>query len=900
MAWFDELNLPGATIDGFFGYVTADGPDADDNPDVILADGTVTFTATTPAARVDGAWLGIQSVTARIFEGRLIVSEENPQPVRILATDANVGVEDWAWRATFNVPGFKLDPLTFRAPSDTTVNLTADLIPIKSAPYQIVEGASVVDAEADAAGRFRFELSDGSFTNWVAVPVGPIATQAAADYVDENAVIQHGIMPDGTNVDTLISGTARGVHYIATAASAETMTGLPAGYAGAGPFTVIGGPSGYGIAAQEYRPRLSATEAAVLVRMRTGTDTWTDWTRIDEAPAPDLENVVRTHGVFSEGDDVDLLQSGDARGEWYVPTGAVAETMNGLPDGYRFPGPLKVMAGPQGYGYTTQTFYPRLSATEFAILHRQRTGTGAWSAWKRVDAAPDTGSAVLMRGLIPEGANVDEYTAGDSRGEWYIPTTAIAQTIVGLPAEFIGPGPFKVLAGPPGYAYTAQEYWPRLSSSEGAHLTRNRTGVGTWSAWKRVDAPSGGGAGDPFEPVAVGMRNADLLDLMVQRKGGTIGTGGKAAFALRLDHGTTAFRDHLGPMLKQYGLPATMAVYSKQNEVNAANHDVPWSQVQSWHHSHGMSFGNHSDDHLDKPDAEGWHGGTVGSLDELKALMPNVPVEQYIPHGSVGYDRYGGFNRANSHEAIVGTLAGRMALSSHALIAGYRGDRYRPMKGRPMQGETHWSMEEATVNTFKFMIDAAINRRQGLAVMFHPEFIGLNGKMTWAMVEECLAYVAQKRDEGLIIPLTLDGLAVADVRNDWRDDLIDPPQAMMQDPATIYGNFTETPGAFTSSTPGQYVRHAPSLANRGWAYGGTRTAQWHVSSTNGATVTLRVQEGTDTPPWASTRTVTVPAGESIQYLPFGLPLTLSVQSLRLELTLDSGDITIHECHAYAA
>src|SRR5699024_3584944 len=142
MAWFDELNLPGATIDGFFGYVTADGPDEDDNPDVMLADGTVTITATTPAARVDGAWLGIQAVTAHVFEGRLIVSEENPQPVRLLATDANIGVADWARRATFDVKGFTLAPLTFKAPRDATVNLTADLIPIKSQPYQIIEGAS--------------------------------------------------------------------------------------------------------------------------------------------------------------------------------------------------------------------------------------------------------------------------------------------------------------------------------------------------------------------------------------------------------------------------------------------------------------------------------------------------------------------------------------------------------------------------------------------------------------------------------------------------------------------------------------------------------------------------------------------------------------------------------------
>lgn len=173
MAWFDELNLPGSTIDGYFGYVTADGPDEDDNPDVMLADGTVTFTATTPAARVNGSWLGIQSVTARIFEGRLVVSEENPLPIRLLATDASIGVADWAWKASFDVKGFRLSELTFKAPRDTTVNLTADLMPIKTMPYQIIEGASIVDAEVSGDGTMRFALSDDSYTKWIDVPNGP-------------------------------------------------------------------------------------------------------------------------------------------------------------------------------------------------------------------------------------------------------------------------------------------------------------------------------------------------------------------------------------------------------------------------------------------------------------------------------------------------------------------------------------------------------------------------------------------------------------------------------------------------------------------------------------------------------------------------------------------------------
>ena len=214
MAWFDEFNLPGATVDGYFGFIQADGPDDDDYPDVVLANGTVTFTATTEAARIDGAWLGIQPVTAQIFEGQIVISEEDPRPVRLLATDAPIGVADWAWRASFDVPGFRLNDLTFRAPRDTTVNLTADLIPIKSQPYQIIEGASIVDAEVDDAGRMRFEMSDGTFTQWVDVPNGEQGIKGERGEKGDPgkdgaaASLTMGTVTAGTAADAWMTGTA--------------------------------------------------------------------------------------------------------------------------------------------------------------------------------------------------------------------------------------------------------------------------------------------------------------------------------------------------------------------------------------------------------------------------------------------------------------------------------------------------------------------------------------------------------------------------------------------------------------------------------------------------------------------------------------------------------------------
>lgn len=213
MAWFDELHLPGATIEGFFGYVTSDGSDGDDFPDVLLGSGTIKFAPTTPAARVEGTWLGIEPVTARIFEGRVVVSEENPIPVRILATDANIGVADWAWKATFDIAGFKLEPLTFKAPRGTTVNLTDDLMPIKSQPYQIIEGASIIGSENDlSAGLIRFKLSNGSFTPWMPGvgergPRGLPGVQGDKGNDGTSAQLSMGSVTEGSAADAWMTGT---------------------------------------------------------------------------------------------------------------------------------------------------------------------------------------------------------------------------------------------------------------------------------------------------------------------------------------------------------------------------------------------------------------------------------------------------------------------------------------------------------------------------------------------------------------------------------------------------------------------------------------------------------------------------------------------------------------------
>src|SRR5699024_4381844 len=106
--------------------------------------------------KAGGAWIGIAPVDAELFDGELVTSEEDLNPPRILSTDADTGVEGWGWRATFDIRGANIKPVTFKAP-ETGVHLTSgDLIPITGLPVEVIaEGAlgRLDDLEAEVAGK---------------------------------------------------------------------------------------------------------------------------------------------------------------------------------------------------------------------------------------------------------------------------------------------------------------------------------------------------------------------------------------------------------------------------------------------------------------------------------------------------------------------------------------------------------------------------------------------------------------------------------------------------------------------------------------------------------------------------------------------------------------------------
>jgi len=141
MAWIDDIQPSFATVVGKFVSIDMDGDDTGQFPDVQPLSGTIVLTPTTAAGRINDVLAQILRIEVEVFGGQIVDAAQAPG-VRILATDTDIGIIDWAWKAEFDFRrgGPKLKPLTFKAPAGTTVNLTAGIVPVDSAPYQIVEG----------------------------------------------------------------------------------------------------------------------------------------------------------------------------------------------------------------------------------------------------------------------------------------------------------------------------------------------------------------------------------------------------------------------------------------------------------------------------------------------------------------------------------------------------------------------------------------------------------------------------------------------------------------------------------------------------------------------------------------------------------------------------------------
>lgn len=166
-------NLQTGRVEGFFALEILDGPDFDDEPEVIPAEGDVLFTANIPYWPAGAAEMIIVKTekVVPLVNGWITIPGTNPPPgmnpgVRLFATDdPDYGVVNWQWTATPRLrssTGVKLldavPPIKFNLPTGETINLARVAEAPLTVPAGIVQSESNAAAAASAAQRAVAEV----------------------------------------------------------------------------------------------------------------------------------------------------------------------------------------------------------------------------------------------------------------------------------------------------------------------------------------------------------------------------------------------------------------------------------------------------------------------------------------------------------------------------------------------------------------------------------------------------------------------------------------------------------------------------------------------------------------------------------------------------------------------
>ncbi|GGJ74338.1 polysaccharide deacetylase family protein [Glutamicibacter ardleyensis] len=355
---------------------------------------------------------------------------------------------------------------------------------------------------------------------------------------------------------------------------------------------------------------------------------------------------------------------------------------------------------------------------------------------------------------------------------------------------------------------------------------RQRTLGGVIQPWEPDGGGSGGSGGSDAGPV----RHELLTGALTARKGGRIGTNGKGVIALRFDDAAVEFRTTVLPLLKARNLPFTRVTTSKSVAgVNISASEFPIMQTYSI--ESGGEVWNHGRDHADAAGDSAIYANVIGGLEDLRTMMPRVPIDCFAPPGGPAMS-YDGHLPSTAVSNWSDTYAGRLIAGHHALSSGYFADSYyRPLDGVLRDGQIHYSVDTYDTARCQELVDRARDWKKGVVMMWHSNNIGTAGNMTLANFIAVLDYIVAQRDAGNIIVLTKSGLGVADVSSSYRDDAL----------TTHSGSSFSEVFAFP-----QYRQNLP---------GSTRELTATVTGGVGATVTSKIGE--------STKTHTIPSGGTL-------------------------------------
>lgn len=383
-----------------------------------------------------------------------------------------------------------------------------------------------------------------------------------------------------------------------------------------------------------------------------------------------------------------------------------------------------------------------------------RTST-EWNEWD--DTTVRKGP---FRGRMPAGTDVNTLK---EPGTYIIGSLAQAETMTNLAEVY--PSVFIVEGDPSASTLVFKQ----AQSVHGSGRVYERTsGQGVpFTPWELRSSGSGSNA-----PAENAFSNEQRKQWFIRRRGGFIGTGGKAAVAIRIDHGAANMRDLVLPDLTRLSLPWGMAINPAPARLNLPESaGVTWADYNGWARTKGMEPWNHGHGHIQALTTAELQQQIVGGRDLLQENMPASAIEGWMVPG-VGTNGYGGQSSTNEVGSFFDYEAGRLIMASHAVSSGYGGGGIRPQVGRLVDGQSHVGLDSVTsASTIISLIQQAQDTGGAIQLFLHPSQINLEGMTTPAVLKEVWEFLAAERDAGRLVMLSPSGLLLADPTTTRRHNL---------------------------------------------------------------------------------------------------------------------------------
>lgn len=545
----------------------------------------------------------------------------------------------------------------------------------------------------------------------------------------------------------------------------------------------------------------------------------------------------------------DFTSQSNHSGLWSTSGANLSSYLNAPKDlaGNNISGSLLVAVSASGVRHI---FYP---ATDNRTVERNSTNlsTKVYKSWQWVRA---------NRGEVPASTNINTWTTPDFEGEWEVNSQTRADTLTGLPTGFVNPGRLRVSVTSLGIV---EHTWLTYGGLAAIHWRPSESvGSGTLKPWTRMDPV----AGDPLEITQAGIRHTALREAFVKRRGGKIGTNGKAAVAFRFDDPVNGMISNVLPMLRTYSIPATCVHVSKTFEdptILAQSNLGSWAGIESWALNDGIEAAHHGGNHQDASTLTTLTREIVTSMVDLQASLPKQAIEWWVQPG-VGGTNYAGAAALNTPEIFSQSIAGRLILGSHAISSGAMQGYVRPMDGISKNGQNHWTVDlSANLTAAYSIIQNAQDVGGSVNIMLHPYELTNGGTYTTpAEFEAFLAWCAAERDAGRLEILTMSGLAVADVTTAWRANIV--RNGKFDNGLTGWVGTTgySVTSGYATTTTGTLLKQSFLLDRFGWGKGGVWELVADFTTPTGASVTLAIADA-DTPAnLNNSKTFTLPASST--------------------------------------